>query len=163
MTEHTLTDLIFEALKLHYHETDRRAAEYLAGLVRYAIPARSERQSSKSAPKRRTRLSASRTMTLAAELGWSIFGDPRHPGTPPHPSSVLPLSGGWGMSETIEKHPHPWYGPCDGFGPGGECAECTGLIESSDGSMIKNDDSGAIIHASPPPASLPENFGPPSA
>ena len=39
MTEHTLTDLIFEALKLHYHETDRRAAEYLAGLVRYAIPA----------------------------------------------------------------------------------------------------------------------------
>jgi hypothetical protein len=66
MTEHTLTDLIFEALKLHYHETDRRAAEYLAGLVRYAIPARSERQSSKSAPKRRTRLSASRTMTLAA-------------------------------------------------------------------------------------------------
>jgi len=23
---------------------------------------------------------------------------------------------------------HPWYGPCDGFGSGGSCAECEELI-----------------------------------
>ena len=25
--------------------------------------------------------------------------------------------------------PHPQYGPCDGFGPGGACSACTGIIE----------------------------------
>lgn len=34
MSESTLTDLIFEALKLRYDEKDRQAAEYLVSLVR---------------------------------------------------------------------------------------------------------------------------------
>lgn len=25
--------------------------------------------------------------------------------------------------------PHPFYGPCDGFGPKGECSVCTGVVE----------------------------------
>lgn len=24
--------------------------------------------------------------------------------------------------------PHPEWGPCDGFGPNGECSECTGKV-----------------------------------
>jgi hypothetical protein len=160
MTEHTLTDLIFEALKLHYHETDRRAAEYLAGLVRYAIPAEVRNTSIKECAKVADEVERQQDNDLGSQNSGGASAA-THAIRALLPTSLQSsLSGGWGMSETIEKHPHPWYGPCDGFGPGGECAECTGLIESSNGSMIKNDDSGAIIHASPPPASLPEDEGP---
>ena len=31
--------------------------------------------------------------------------------------------------------PHPRYGGCDGFGPDGTCAECTGLFGHDDGSV----------------------------
>ena len=27
--------------------------------------------------------------------------------------------------------PHPEWGPCDGYGPGGECSECTGAVASA--------------------------------
>jgi hypothetical protein len=45
--------------------------------------------------------------------------------------------------------PHEWYGPCDGFGPGGECSVCTGLLERADGSIIKSDGSEEIVKLPP--------------
>lgn len=42
-----------------------------------------------------------------------------------------------------EVDPHPRYGPCDGFGPDGECSECTGIVERADGSFTE-------IHATAP-------------
>lgn len=44
--------------------------------------------------------------------------------------------------------PHPRYGPCDAFGPGEECSQCTGLIERIDGSIIRSDGSKLVR---PPP------------
>jgi hypothetical protein len=38
------------------------------------------------------------------------------------------------MSQT-----HEWYGPCDGFGPRGECSVCTGIIERVGGTHIAYD------------------------
>ena len=26
--------------------------------------------------------------------------------------------------QRLGPEPHPWYGPCDGMGPDGECSEC---------------------------------------
>lgn len=31
-----------------------------------------------------------------------------------------------------DRDPHPWYGPCDSFGPGGACSECTGVVARRD-------------------------------
>lgn len=42
---------------------------------------------------------------------------------------------------------HPWYGPCDRYGPNGSCSACTGMIERSDGSII--DLSGTVLRKSP--------------
>jgi hypothetical protein len=39
--------------------------------------------------------------------------------------------------------PHPWYGPCDGWGPDGGCSECSGLVEHNDGSRTRIHD-GAL-------------------
>lgn len=33
-------------------------------------------------------------------------------------------------------YPHPWYGPCDAFGPNDSCAECSGWIARDDGTCI---------------------------
>jgi hypothetical protein len=33
-------------------------------------------------------------------------------------------------------NPHPWYGPCDAFGPNETCCECQGAIERIDGSIV---------------------------
>lgn len=34
-----------------------------------------------------------------------------------------------------EGNPHPWYGPCDGFGPDGTCCECQQAFGHEDGSV----------------------------
>jgi hypothetical protein len=48
----------------------------------------------------------------------------------------------------IGLEPHPWYGPCDGFGPGHTCSECTGLVERGDGSIVTLGDE--IVLRKPP-------------
>jgi hypothetical protein len=49
------------------------------------------------------------------------------------------------------REPHPWYGPCDGFGPGGECSVCT------DGSIIHRGGSPATSAASSPGQARPNH------
>jgi hypothetical protein len=43
---------------------------------------------------------------------------------------------------------HPYYGPCDEFGPNGECAECTGVVQCTDGSKVSARD-GSLIKGPP--------------
>lgn len=43
---------------------------------------------------------------------------------------------------------HPYYGPCDGFGPKGECSQCTGFIERSDGTIVRHD-TGEVVRKRP--------------
>ena len=45
---------------------------------------------------------------------------------------------------------HPNYGPCDGFGVGGECSQCTGEIERDDGSVV--DLRGNVLRRADAPA-----------
>ena len=33
---------------------------------------------------------------------------------------------------TTAADPHPWYGPCDGLGESGECAECRAVTSNPD-------------------------------
>lgn len=42
---------------------------------------------------------------------------------------------------------HPWYGPCDAFGPNETCSQCTGLLERIDGSVMNRD--GNIVRKRP--------------
>ena len=46
-------------------------------------------------------------------------------------------------------NPHPYYGPCDGFGPDETCAECTGMFGHDDGSVSTRD--GKIVRRAPLP------------
>jgi len=42
---------------------------------------------------------------------------------------------------------HPYYGPCDAFGPNMTCSECTGLLERQDGSVIEGRSGTLVKHA----------------
>jgi len=44
---------------------------------------------------------------------------------------------------------HPWYGPCDGFGPYGSCSVCSNVLVRADGSWITQDGSGTVIKKAP--------------
>lgn len=42
---------------------------------------------------------------------------------------------------------HPRYGPCDGYGPGETCSQCTGKIERIDGAVV--DLCGNVVKLAP--------------
>lgn len=52
------------------------------------------------------------------------------------------------MFPVNDERNHPDYGGCDGFGPGENCSQCTGMIERIDGSVI-DAFTGEVLKKSP--------------
>lgn len=62
------------------------------------------------------------------EVCRSLGRDKGHPIQGYHVSRYVPT--------VSDEELHPGYGPCDGFGVGGECSQCTGEIQCDDGSVV---------------------------